>query len=134
MPHLQDYEEQIAKDSQRVEKLNQLGVESGQNFAADLEHGYLESISDVIDEVVLPSIVSIAEASRSGNTIVVPISLFTRRVATSMELFSGDDENCDFLCGFIEGLSSSVPGHESVSVIETRCRVDGDPACVFSLV
>ncbi len=133
MPHLQNYEEQIAKDPQRVEKLKQLGVESGRSFAADLEHGALESVSDVIDEVVLPGIGSIAEASRSGETVVVPVSLFTRRVVTSMDLFSGDDENCDFLCGFIEGLSSSAPGYESVSVTETRCRANGDPACVFTL-
>lgn len=133
MPHIQNYEEQIAKDPQKGEKLKRLGVEAGRKFVAELEHGPLESVSDVIDEVVLPGIGSIAEASRHDNTVVVPVSLFSRRVVTSMDLFSGDGENCYFLCGFIEGLSSSSPGHESVSVVETRCRANGDPACVFSL-
>lgn len=133
MPHIQNYEEQIAKDPQRVEKLKQLGVEAGRRFAAALEPGSLESLSDVIDDVVLPGIGSIAEASRSGDTVVVPVSLFSRRVVTSMDLFSDDDQKCDFLCGFIEGLVSSSPGYESVSVTESRCRANGDPACVFTL-
>lgn len=133
MQHLQPYEEKLAKDPQRVAKLKQLGVESGRKFAAELEHGPLESVSQVIDELVLPGIGSIAEASRNGDTIVVPVSLFTRRMVTSMDLITGDDEKCDFLCGFIEGLSSSAPGYESVSVSEIRCRANGDPACVFSL-
>ncbi len=133
MPHIQSYEERIAKDPQRVAKLKQLGVESGRNFAAALEPGSSESLTDVIDDVVLPAIGSIAEASRSGDTVVVPVSLFSRRVVTSMDLISGEDENCDFLCGFIQGLASSSPGHESVSVTESRCRANGDPACVFAL-
>lgn len=133
MPHIQSYEEQIAKDPRRTEKLKQLGVESGRKFAAALEPGSSESLADVIDDVVLPGIGSIAEASRSGDTVVVPVSLFSRRMVTSMDLFSGDDENCDFLCGFIQGLASSAPGHEAVSATESRCRANGDPACVFSL-
>ncbi len=133
MPYIQSYEERVAKDPQRVAKLKQLGVESGRKFAAALDPGSSETVTDVIDDVVLPAIGSIAEASRSGDTVVVPVSLFSRRVVTSMDLFSGDDENCDFLCGFIQGLVSSSPGHESVSVTETRCRANGDPACVFSL-
>lgn len=133
MPHIQNFEEQTAKDPQRIEKLRQLGVEAGRKLVADLEHGSLDSLPAVIDEVVLPGISSIAEASRDGSTVVVPVSLFTRRVVTSMDLFSGDGETCYFLTGFIEGLATSASGHESVSVVESKCRANGDPACVFSL-
>lgn len=133
MPIIQSYEEQIAKDPRRSDKLKQLGTESGRRFAASLEAGQPESVSDVIDSVVLPAIGPIAEASRKDDTVVVPISLFTRRVVTSMDLFNGEGEHCDFLCGLIEGLSTSPPGFESLSAKETRCRVNGDPTCVFSL-
>lgn len=133
MPAIQNFEEKTAKDPQRTEKLRQLGVEAGRKLVADLEHGPLDSLPSVIDEVVLPGISSIAEASRDGSSVVVPVSLFTRRVVTSMDLFSGDGETCYFLSGFIEGLATSSPGHESVSVVESKCRANGDPACVFSL-
>lgn len=133
MPHIQNFEEQTAKDPQRVHKLRQLGVEVGRKLVAELEHGPLKSLPAVIDEVVLPGISSIAEASRDDSAVVVPVSLFTRRLVTSMDLFSGDGENCYFLCGFIEGLATSSPGNESASVVESKCRANGDPACVFSL-
>lgn len=133
MSHIQSYEERLANDPRKNDKLRQLGVESGRRLAASLSIGNPESISDVIDGVVLPAIGSIAEASRDGDTIVVPISLFTRRVVTSMDLFNGEGESCGFLCGLIEGLSASSPGFESVSVKETRCRASGDSSCVFSL-
>jgi predicted hydrocarbon binding protein len=133
MSHIQNYEEQIANDRRRVEKLKRVGVEAGMKFAPKFETDSPESIPDVIDEVVLPGIGSIAEASRDGDAVVVPISLFTRRMVTSMDLFSGEGENCYFLSGFIEGLAASLPGHESVSVAETKCRANGDPACVFKL-
>lgn len=133
MPHIQRYEEQLAKDPKRSEKLKQLGVESGRNFASSLEPGDPDSVPGLIEDIVLPAISSIAEASRKGDTIVAPISLFTRRMVTSMDLFNGEGESCGFLCGFIEGLTTSVPGFESVSVKEMRCRANGDPACVFAL-
>lgn len=133
MAPIQNFEEKTAKDPQRVDKLRQLGVEAGRKLVADLEHGPLDSLPAVIDEVVLPGISSIAEASRDGNSVVVPVSLFTRRVVTSMDLFSGDGENCYFLAGFVEGLVTSSPGHDAVSVMESKCRANGDPACVFNL-
>jgi len=133
MPTIQSYEEQLAKDPHRSHKLKQLGAEAGRRFAASLEAGRPESVSAVIDDLVLPAIGPIAEASRKDDTVVVPISLFTRRVVTSMDLFNGEGENCNFLSGLIEGLSTSAPGFESLSVKESRCRAHGDPACVFSL-
>jgi hypothetical protein len=97
-----------------------------------LETGRPESVSAVKDDVVLPAIGPIAEVSRKDHTVVGPISLFTRRVVTSADLFNGEVENCDFLCGFFEGLSAPSPGFESLLVEETRCRVNGDSACAFS--
>lgn len=132
MPHIQNYEEQLTKDPDKADKLRQLGVEAGLKLGAQRQSGASGSLSELIDEVLVPVVGSIAEASRDGDTVVVPVSLFTRRVVTSMDLFSGENENCDFLCGLIEGMAASVPGYESISVTETRCRANGDPVCVFS--
>ncbi|HSH42393.1 MAG TPA: hypothetical protein VK973_09765 [Arenicellales bacterium] len=132
MTHLQAYQERIAGEPRRADMLKQLGIQAGRRFASAVEHGPIKTVADVIDDVVLPGIGSIAEASRNGEAVVVPVSLFTRRMVTSMDLLGGDDESCDFLCGFIQGLASSAAGYESLSVAETRCRARGDPACVFA--
>lgn len=133
MSHIQNYEENIAKDPLKTDKLKRLGLETGHRLGNTPEADAPESLQGLIDDVVLPGIAQLAEASRDGETIVVPISLFTRRVVTSMDLIGGDDEQCYFLCGLIEGLAGSRPGYESVSVVESSCRANGDSTCVFSL-
>lgn len=131
MPHVQAYEEELAKDPRRREKLHELGAAVGATLAAQHDDGIPEDRNEVIDTVVVPRLGAIAEASREGEAVVVPISLFTRRMVTSMDLFSGDDENCWFMCGLIEGMIAAAPGQEAVKVEETKCRANGDSACVF---
>ncbi len=133
MPLIQNYEEQVAKDPQRTAKLNKLGLATGKQFSADWNIDTLETKADVIDKMIIPKIGQIAEASRQDDTVVVRISLFTRRHVTSMDLIGGENENCYFLCGLIEGMASSVPSFASVSVDEQKCRANGDDNCVFVL-
>jgi len=131
MPHIQNYEEKLASDPQKSDKLRQLGVDTGRKLGTGADSSAPESVDQLIDEVILPAVEHIAEASRDGEKVVVPVSLFTRRVVTSMDLFSGEGEKCEFMCGLLEGLAVSTPGFERMSVTEAQCRANGDSACVF---
>jgi len=109
-------------DTERERALHHLGERIGAWVQArDFATVAALSLCDAVRRVALPAMRQIVQAQLQGEALHVSDSPFCHR---------GDrGACCHFLRGMLGGLLGGV--HESVRVIETRCRNDGAETCTF---
>ena len=130
----------------RQEQLFQLGVEVA---ASRLESGDISipssggDFSAIINDAVVPELKKLGdvqfveEGFETG--LMMMSSVFTKSGEAASSIggtfgsLNSEAIQCDFLCGYIAGITNAVAGqaNSSYEVQEVRCRNEGHPYCLF---
>lgn len=119
---------------EREQKVGNLGKQIGRRMA-DLypQLRDLDSIPAVLTDVIVPACQGIAQCKAQDNALMVPVSIFTKRLNGMNLLFHGEPDTCYFMVGFIQGLFDMARGLPPMKVQETRCKATGDSYCLFEV-
>ena len=127
------------------EQLFQLGLETA---AARLDQGEITvadgsgSFSELINDTVVPELKKMGDVQYQEQGfetgLMMMSSVFTKTEASSslggtFGTLSEEVIRCDFLCGYIAGITNAAAGknNNSYEVSEVRCRNEGHPYCLF---